>query len=167
MVLAASPRRFSWAMVAALLGALALPVGAQAGTTTSTEPIFVDLTGVVVEGCDELVRLEGGIRDVLHITEHDDGRLVFVITSNPSGMSGTGLTSGDEYRATGATHQTIAGGPPDETGLPAFGAVTYIDRTRLVGPGDALTLDIRLTFHFTKLDHVNVVHFERFSVTCR
>ena len=167
MTLAVPRRRVAWPIVAALLATLVLPVGAQAATTTYTDPIFVDLTGVIVDGCDEPIQLEGGIRDMLHITEQASGRVVFVITSNPSGMSGTGLISGATYRATGATHQTIVSGPPDETGLPAFGAVTYIDRTRLVGPADALTLDIRLTFHFTKLDHVNVVHFERFSVTCR
>ena len=167
MTLAAPRRRFSWLVLAALLATLAVPVGVRAATTTTTDPIFIDLTGVVVEGCDEPIRLEGGLHDVLHVTETTSGRLIFVSTTNPSGMSGTGLISGDVYRATGATHQTIAGGPADETGLPAFGTATLIDRTRLVGPAGALTLDIRLTFHFTKLDHVNVVHFERFSVTCR
>jgi len=154
------------ANLAALLLAGLLSTTALAAATTFTSAIRIDLTGEVVGACSEPVMLSGSIRDVLHVTERADGSLTFAVTTHPAGMFGTGLITGKVYRATGSTHQTIISGAPDETTLPEWGVVTYVDRTRLVGTAGELTLDIRLTFHFTKLDHVNVVHFERASVTC-
>ena len=159
-------RRFTAATVVAALLGIVTSTSALALATTFTEPIIIDLTGETLQGCTEPVVLTGSIHDVLHITERADGSHTFVVSSNPGGMYATGLTTGNVYRATGATHQTIVGGAPDETMLPEWGVVTYIDRTRLVGTGGAMTLDVWLTFHFTKLDHENVVHFERAKVTC-
>lgn len=152
-------------LLAVLLACLA--VSPTLGAALSfTESASFDLTGVIVEGCGELVELSGSVHDTFHVTERANGSHTFVISTNPTGLLATGLTTGSIYRATGATHQTIVGGAPDETTLPEWGAVTYIDRTRLVGTAGALTLEIWLTFHFTKLDHINVIFFERAKATC-
>ena len=153
-------------LAAMLLAAITSTTTLAGGATSFTSPIVVDLTGEIMEGCSEPIVLSGVLRDVLHITERADGSLTFVTTTHPAGLTGIGLTSGSAYRGTGATHQTIVGGAPDETGLPEWGVSTFIIRQRLVGTAGALTLDFWLTFHFTKLDHENVVKFERSSLTC-
>lgn len=159
-------RRLPAATLAAmLLGSMASTV-ALGAASTFTETIVIDLTGEVVDGCTEPIRLSGSLREVLHVTDRADGSLTFSITTHPAGLSGTGVISGKRYLATGSTHQTVISGAPDETTLPEWGAVTIIDRTRLVGTAGAMTLNMWLTFHFTKLDHENVVKFERAKVTC-
>jgi hypothetical protein len=158
--------RLAAAILAAMLLTSMLATAALARATSFTETIVIDLTGVVIEGCDEPVVLSGSLRDVLHLTDRSDGSFTLAITTHPAGLSGTGLISGSIYQATGSTHLTIVSGAPDETTLPEWGAVTIVDRTRLVGTAGALTLDIWLTFHFMKLDHENVVHFERTKVNC-
>ena len=158
--------RVAAASAAALLIGSMTAVTALAGAVSFTEPIQIDVTGIIVDGCTEPIVLSGVIHDVLHVTERSDGSHTWSVTSNPGGLAGTGLITGATYRAVGSTHQTIVGGAPDETTLPEWGVSTYIDRTRLVGTAGEMTLDIWLTFHFTKLDHVNVVKFERAKVTC-
>lgn len=164
--MAALSHRLPTAILAAMLIAGMSTASVLAAADTFTETIEIDLTGEVIDACGEAVVLSGSLRDVLHITERADGSSTFAVTTHPAGLSATGLLSGTTYRATGSTHQTIVAGAPDETGLGEWGAVTYIDRTRLVGTAGALTLNIWLTFHFTKLDHENVVHFERTKITC-
>lgn len=154
------------ALMAAMLLASLSTTSALARASSFTSPIVVDLTGEIMDGCDEPIVLSGVLRDVLHITWRADGSLTFVSTTHPAGLTGTGLISGSVYRGTGATHQTIISGAPDETSLPEWGIGTLIIRQRLVGTAGAVTFDFRLTFHFTKLDHENVVKFERWSVTC-
>lgn len=164
--MAALSRRLPPALLAALLLAGVASTNALAGANTFTETIVIDVTGEVVVACTEPVVLSGTLRDVLHVTERADGSVTFTVTTNPAGLSATGLISGSMYRGTGATHQTIISGAPDETTLPEWGAVTFVDRTRLVGTAGEMTLDIWMTFHLTKLDHENVVKFERTKITC-
>ena len=154
------------ALLAAIVIASLSTTSALARASTFTSPIVVDLTGEVMTGCDEPIVLSGVLHDVLHVTDREDGSSTFTVTTNPAGLTGTGLISGDVYRGTGATHQTIVSGAPDETTKPEWGVNTFTIRQRLVGTAGAVTFDFRLTFHFTKLDHENVVKFERSSVTC-
>ncbi len=161
-------RKMSVALGASALGlALALlPGGAvRAAASTFTEVIEIDLTGTVVQGCEEPILLDGSLRNTFHITEDGAGGFTIHDVSHPAGLSGTGLISGDRYQAAGATSN--GGHLSADFG---FGTgksnSTLIDRTRLVGTGSALTLDIRTTFHFVKMDGVNRMFFERSSITC-
>jgi hypothetical protein len=135
-------------------------------TTAFTVRETIPLDGVVIDGCDEQIMLSGSLSAIFHVTELDSGAVTGVSVSGPSGLSGTGLTSGAMYRAVGVTvnvgHQDA---PPGE--FVGQMTLTLVDRTRTVGTAGAATLDIRTTFHLTKVDGESVVIFEHGPyVTC-
>jgi hypothetical protein len=72
-------------------------------TTAFTVRETIPLDGVVIDGCDEPIMLSGSLYAIFHLTELDSGAVTGVSVSGPSGVSGTGLTSGAQYRAVGAT----------------------------------------------------------------
>lgn len=155
---------------ALILGLVAGALGAPAAATAATAFTFVGdipLDGVVIQGCEEDVVLSGSLRDVFHVTENNNGGATLVAVTVASGLSGIGVDSGALYRAVGVTLQ-----PSHLSNIPDGDLIdqltsTLVDRTRLVGTAGALTLDIRTTFHITKVDTETVVIFERSSVTCR
>jgi molybdate-binding protein len=106
------------------------------------------------------------LSDRLHLTFDAHGGFTGVSTTNAAGLSGIGVVTGMVYRAVGVTvnpgHFSVV---PDTTDIDHL-TLTLVDRTRLVGPAGALTLDIRTTFHITKIDGQNAVIFEHTSVSC-
>jgi hypothetical protein len=147
-------------------GALGAPAAATA-TTAFTIVADIPLDGFVVQGCEEDVVLSGSLHDLFHVTENANGGATLVAVTSSAGLSGIGVTSGSRYRAVGVSLQ-----PSHWSNIPDGDLIeqltsTLVDRTRLVGTAGALTLDIRTTFHITKVDTETVVIFERSSVTCR
>jgi hypothetical protein len=149
------------------IGALAVPTGASAAETFTGQTEY-SLDGVVTDGCEEPVLLSGYLRETFHVTETSDGALTLVLVTTPVNLMGVGLETGTMYRAVGPTVQpTHASAWPDGTNVVRIWSGTLVDRTRLVGTAGAMTLDIRVTFHVTKLDNEPVVIFDFSSAGCR
>lgn len=92
-------------------------------------------------GAGEEVQLTGTVINVDRIIYNNHG---FTLTyhTNPKGMSGTGLTTGDKYAASGGTQGTITGAFENNqfTG-------GYIEQLRIVGQGGTFIVNYR--FHVT------------------
>ena len=158
--------RLAHAALIAMLGVAVVPAAtAASGAGVFVEHLTIPLDGEIVEGCTEPILLSGSLRDVLVIVEQPNGGVTIHVTTSPSGVSGIGLESGAMYRVVGAT--TNGGHNSFDYGFGSGVATgTLVDRTRFVGTAGAETLDIRTTFHLTKIDGVNSVIFERTSITC-
>ena len=144
--------------------ALAAPLAVSATETfTQASVIPFDL---VVDGCEEPIWLTGTLRDTFHVTETDDGGITLMAVTS-SQLSGVGLVTGAKYRGTGVTLQPFH--TSEWAAEPTIARIltsTFVDRTRIVGTGQALTLVFKTTFHLTKVDEVPVVIWDRSTVTC-
>jgi hypothetical protein len=76
-------------------------------------------------------------------------------------VAGTGLTSGDVYRATGITRD-------EANGLEVPFEYTFVNNFRIIGPGKGNNLLIHELFHVTvnALEEVSVI-FEHVSAECK
>ncbi len=132
-----------------LAGALLLTAasGALAEATTATSVVAVPLDGRVVDNpcAGESLLLTGSLQLLVHTTGDASGGFHVVRQTSYHGVGGVGLTSGRQYRATGAEQAsfTIRGPFP-------FVATTAVN-IHLVGqgPGDNYLLHglLHLTFN--------------------
>jgi hypothetical protein len=126
-------------MTLALAAGMAL---AQATTFKSnvTEPI--DL--VDTNSCTgEPVHFTGELHILFHLTEDANGGLHVQSHFQPQGVSGTGLVSGEQYRAVGVTREE-AYFPPGE-----LRETTFIDRFYFVSKGPSENMLATTTTHVT------------------
>lgn len=153
-----APRRL--VLVAGVALSLALAGPASAGSSTFTDRVRVDVTGDIVDaGCPEPIEMSGSLNAVLHVTERANGTFSIVESSSAAGITGVGLTTGATYIGVGSTTFSSTQGGTAET-------FTFVDRTRLVGTGGSVTLDIRTTFHLTTVNGEVVTIVDRSSITC-
>jgi hypothetical protein len=112
-------------------------------------------------GAGEDVELDGFLHFL--ITETVDHKGVVHTTTHfqPMGISGTGLTTGDSYQATGVTRQKINGTePPFE--------VTFVNNFRIIGQGTGNNLLIHEVFHLTvNANGELTVSFDHLSEECK
>src|SRR5215472_11354553 len=89
------------------LGLLQLTAShAQAFAETQNSFFPIDLFVFVpcaVEGDGEVVELTGQLHDLFHITSDGRGRFHLKFHDNPQGLTGVGLTTGEQYQGTGVT----------------------------------------------------------------
>jgi hypothetical protein len=147
-----------------LVASMASPLVASAAETyTETSVATVDQ---IVDGCEEPILLTGTLRDTFHVTETAGGA-VTLMTITSAQLSGVGLESGATYRGVGVTLQPFH--TSEWAAEPTIARIltsTLVDRTRIVGTGQALTLVFKTTFHITKVDEVPTVIWERTTITC-
>lgn len=78
----------------------------------------------------------------------------------PQGISGTGLTTGDKYQATGVTQQ--------EFNATAGLTQKFINNFRMIGQGPGNNFLVHETFHVTITPNGDVTStVDNFSVECR
>ena len=114
------------------------------------------------DGEGEWVRISGTMHYLLTITFdalegfHAKGH------TQPQGMSGIGLTTGDKYRATGVTQW-------QETGRSLRGCeYSVINRFMMIGQGPGNNFRVRETFHFTMNANGEVTaRVDNFEVDCK
>ena len=143
------------AVVAVVLLAMALvlpgllrtaPAQAEATTVTTQQKIEV---GVLVfvpcanGGAGEDVALSGNLHVLFHFTEDGSGGLHIQVHENPGGISGTGLVSGDKYRAVGEIRDAFNVKPPF---LAEFSSVGNF---RIIGEGPGNNFLVHETLHVT------------------
>lgn len=122
------------------------PAQAKATVVTTQEKVPLDMSVFVScarDGAGENVQLSG----TLHIVSRavDDGSGGFHVSShsNPQGVSGVGLISGDKYQGTGVTRNNVNFKPP----FPSES--TYVNNFRIIGQGPGNNYLVHETIHMT------------------
>jgi hypothetical protein len=111
-------------------------------------------------GAGEFVTFTGYFHFLTVTVIDDQGGFHFKFTNQPQGLSGTGLTTGDKYQATGQTQGTFNGKVGFET--------TFIDNVRIVGQGPGNDFLIHETFHLTvNANGEETVFVDHVSIECR
>lgn len=138
---------------------------ARAETETIHERFSIELLVFVPcadEGAGELVLLEGTLHSLFHITINGNN-FKMKVHDQPQGISGTGLTTGDKYQATGVTQQTFGG-----SFVNGQFSDTYVNNFRIIGLGPGNNFLLHEKFHIT-LDAKGglTASVDNFSVECR
>jgi hypothetical protein len=152
-------------LLVAAIGALTAAVGsasamAEAPTTVSFKfrigvPAFVPCA---LGGAGEEVETSGTAHMVIHLAH--DGITYGVTHANYQGLSGTGLTSGDKYRAVSAE--------TDVTPTAKFNVVTITEVIQFIGQGPNNNFRIYFLFHFTvNANGEGTASLNRFRVECQ
>jgi hypothetical protein len=134
--------RFLCAFVLTIAAALSAVQAAQPAVIANQSIPFAQITFVpcAAGGAGELVLLEGTLHVL--ITETVNGSNASLkVHFQPQGATGTGLTTGDTYRATGVTQEHTAVGPTFSD--------TFINNFKIIGPGPDNNLLIHETVHVT------------------
>jgi len=154
----------TWAMSMLLFPTIA---SASAITTTTNLQIPLNLTVLVPcanGGAGEMVDISGTLHVLLHFTMSNSGRVTLKEHFQPQGVSGTGQTTGDTYRATGVTQQTMTFDGND--GAPF--EFTFINNFRIIGQGPGNNLLIHETVHVTINANGEITAFQNnISTECR
>jgi hypothetical protein len=141
----------------------AAAAGAQATTTTTSEQVPVTVFAFVPcanEGAGERVVLTGTLHVLTHVTIDDQGGLHVQQHFQPQGVSGTGLTTGDDYRGAGVTRT--------EFNAAAAFELTSINNFRIIGEGPDNNFLVHSNFHLTVTPSGDVTTVvDNFSVECR
>ena len=141
------------------------PQFAAAATFTASVkiPINIDVFIPCADGgAGEVVFLSGNLHDMFHITVNDN-RFTVSVVSNPQGVSGVGLTTGDEYHGTGVGRFT-------QTGSFVNGQLSFtsVNSFKIIGQGRGNNLLIQANFHITfNADGEVTVVVDNFSGECR
>ena len=113
-------------------------------------------------GAGEIVVLSGNLHDLFHITINGN-RFKVKVHTQPQGIRGVGLTTGDSYRGTGVTQETFGG-----SFVNGQASSTFVNNFRIVGQGPGNNFMIHEVVHVTfnaKGELTAVV--EQLSVTCK
>jgi hypothetical protein len=136
--------------------------GAPASSFTANTFTPIDLVVFVPcanGGAGELVELSGTLHDLFSITVNGNS-LHVKVHDQPQGVSGTGLTTGDKYQATGVTQEEFN---------TSFGVQdTFINNFRIIGQGNGNNLLVHENFHITINANgtVTALH-DTFSIDCK
>ncbi len=142
------------------------PPSFAAATTVTDNVSFPVNIGVFIPcaagGAGEVVFLSGNLHSLFHSTVNGNN-FKFKIHSQPQGISGTGLTTGDKYQGTGVT-QTTSGG----SFVNGQFSDTFINNFRIIGEGPGNNFLIHQTFHITfNANGVLTAFVDNFSSDCK
>jgi hypothetical protein len=148
-------------IMAALMGPTSALAAAETFTVSQSFPIdIVVFVPCANGGVGEDVHLTGSLQDVFHITLNSAGGFRVVFHDNPQGVSGTGLTTGDEYQGTGVTRDSFGGRVGFEE--------TFVNNFRIIGQGPGNNFLVHDNFHITVNANGTVTAFhDNFSVECK
>ena len=117
--------------------------GAQTENSITSEPyastLFIPCAN---GGAGEDVTLTGTVRIVWQETSNNQ-RFTFTLHAIPDGITGVGLSTGDNFTAIGGSHEAI-------TGTIEYGgqySATYIQQMRFTGQG--ISFVVKYKFHIT------------------
>lgn len=136
--------------ITAVFGVTALTLGLVGGVQAQTTNERLQITVFAFVPCanggaGELVEVSGTLHVRNHVSMDATGGLHLSSLFNPSGMSGEGVDTGNDYNGVGNTHAgpyNVAAG-----GFPA--TFTDVNNFRFVGKGQAEDFHVRQTFHLT------------------
>lgn len=114
------------------------------------------------DGAGEVVALGGSLHTLVTTTTNENGSS-FKVLNHPQGISGTGLTTGDQYRGTGGTQ--TAERVSFENG---HSTQTFINNFRIIGRGPGNNLLLHTVAHVTVNANGDVTVDHQFDrVECR
>jgi hypothetical protein len=138
---------------------------ARAQTETINERFHIAFLAFVPcadEGAGELVLLEGTLHSLFHITINGNN-FKMKVHDQPQGISGTGLTTGDKYQATGVTQQTFGG-----SFVNGQFSDSYVNNFRIIGQGRGSNFLVHEKFHITlNAKGELTASVDNFSVECK
>lgn len=139
------------------VGALAAPLGAQAGTTVEKQSF--DATFPICNG--DLIHLSGALLAVFSETATPSGGEVLAFHFQPQGVKGVDLVTGTVFNATGLTRDLIVNSPSGGS------TETFVNRFHIQATGGAQSYIITELFHVTVTPNGTVtVFFDNFASTC-
>jgi hypothetical protein len=131
---------------------------AKASTITTNTVFTFDVTLFVPcaeGGAGEEVHISGPLKELFHVTLDGNGGFHFNSLFNPLGITGVGLTSGDQYQATGETRFSF-----NDRGLPF--EFDFVNNFKIIGHGPGNNFLVHDNVHVTvnangtvTADHVN------------
>ena len=145
----------------ALIGLLASTNAGAAVVFNTRFPINLSVSVPCANGgAGEVVELTGDLHDLFTVTVDSNGGTHVDVHDNPQGVSGTGLTTGDRYQATGVTRFGLNSTGPME--------VTLINNFRVLGQGPRNNLLVHDNFHITVDANGDVTaSHDNFRVECK
>jgi hypothetical protein len=144
-------------VILAVVGALAAPVSAQAGTTV--EQFTFDTTFPLCNG--DLIHVSGPLLAVISETATPSGGEVVAFHFQPQGVTGVDLVTGTVFHATGLTRDLIVNSPPGGS------TETFVNEFRIQATGGAESYIVTELFHVTVTpDGTVTVFFDNFASTC-
>ena len=144
-------------MILAVVGALAAPVSAQAGTTVEKQT--VDQTFPLCNGAP--IHESGPLLAVFSETTTPSGGEVLAFHFQPQGVTGVDLVTGAVFHATGLTRDLIVNSPPGGS------TETFVNRFHIQATSGGESFIISELFHVTVTPDGTVrVFFDNFSSTC-
>ena len=136
---------------------------ARAAVLKENVTVPVELTVEVpcaAGGAGEVVALSGRLHMLVHVTIDGGGGLHIRSHTNPQGVSGTGLTTGTLYRATGATQERASIGRTD--------TFTYVNNFRIIGAGRGNDYVLHQNLHVTvNANRAITADADNFRIECR
>ena len=136
----------------------------RAVTTTDNFQIPIELLVFIpcaAGGAGELISVSGDLHVLTHLTVNHN-HFTFKQHFQPQGISGTGLTTGDKYQATGVTQQTQTGSLQNQQ----F-EFTFVNNFRMIGQRAGNNLLVHTNLHVTiNAKGVVTVNHENSSVEC-
>ena len=160
--------------VISILIALAIALGmigvSGAGSAQAKATVFTDNVQIPINlfvfvpcaagGAGEDVDLSGTLHVLFRTTFDSRGGFHSKFHFQPQGVSGTGLTTGDKYQATGVTQGT-------DNGKVGFES-TFVNNFRIIGQGPGNNFLVHGNFHFTINANGEVTAFvDNFRVECK
>jgi hypothetical protein len=151
------------AVALALIASLGV-AQAQAKATTVTDNVRVEtdifaFVPCAQGGAGEFVQLSGTLHILFVTTIDDKGGFHSKFHFQPQGISGTGLTTGDKFQATGVTQGSFNGKVGFEQ--------TFVNNFRIIGEGPGNNFQIHENFHVTVLANGEVTaSVDNFSIKC-
>ena len=135
----------------------------SAGVILNTAQPFTLLVSIPCadSGAGEDVFVTGFLHVLMTSTVDKNGNVHNTTHSQPMGVAGTGLTSGDVYRATGITRDTV-------NGLDVPFEATFVNNFNIIGPGKGNNLLVHEVFHITvNANGVITVIVDEASTECK
>lgn len=156
------------ALAAALtLAGLSRPraADAQAATTTINMTNQINATLFVPcanDGAGEFIQVTGDIHSLIHFT-FNDNHTTIESHSQPQGVVGVGLTTGDTYHGTGVSQNDITFQSDGATS-----EVTVVVNFRFIGPGPGNNLLVHNVLHNTVNNNGELTSSQAsFSADCK
>lgn len=146
----------------AVLAAFAAPAWAEVVVNQSIDMNLAAFVPCANGGAGEVVRLSGPLHVLITFTINDNqisGKTHF----QPQGISGTGMTTGDTYQATGVTQDhfssSLQNGQFNQT---------YVNNFRIIGHGPGNNFLVHENFHIAvnANGELSTAH-DNFSVDCK
>lgn len=134
--------------ISMVLWTLALPSTARAEALTFTSqvtfPLHIEMVIPDANGePGEVLELDGDLHELTHLTLDGNGGFHLVVHANPQDIHGAGLSTGSQYRGTGASRFEVNGRVGVE--------ITSTNNFQLIGQGRTMDLraheDVHLTVH--------------------